>query len=329
MTVGIGSVVKIGRASTVAATLLLSGTSSQPGLAPIAVTGTISDSTGTTWTLNIRAPDGTDAAAMLSATSGAISGGSASPSSTFTPTFLAGAGTYVLWLTDNAGNRSLPLRITIGDVARRLVRLNLANATVINGTKVTGNTSLGETSRVEIASGVGGHGNVDADLDAYGALIDLGAKPAAATRIRVRLVVPNPPASNGTGGNCSIAPVIIPNSAAWVVNRGHHCELRINTSNVLQPGLPARIGTYPSASGTLTGVLIADMAVFLDASSLGPCVHHHITGNTGALIQNENLAWVAGAVTSILVGVAVGARAASLGATLDWGSGIEMWAGWA
>lgn len=206
--------------------------------------------------------------------------------------------------------------------AAGLTDVDFSAGTTVNADRFDGSTSWGTSSTIVAADQ---HGRLDTGLDAGVRFGEAIARPTGAIGFRLRVRIPNPPGSNGTGGNAGLA-FGVARQNTLLAQEGYWSAFFINTGDTLKlPNQVQRWGSNVSLTATtVEGVLVADMTVYFEDNVASYAIAHMLgetTGGPALPVQSSDLG---STVTNLYPFWATDMAAASPSASLSWGAGCSQ-----
>ena len=185
-------------------------------------------------------------------------------------------------IPSSSSNRIVPEPPAQSDAG--MITVDMSGATESNTGQKGGNTSLGQSSRIEIAAV---HGRPDSGLDSYTATVELTDKPADAIGIRVSMTCSTPDAAAAIGSNAGLY-LYFGSTATPTQNAAYLAGWQwqnVNTRYRTHEGV-SRMGTVPGGVTIIdtqanVGELYAVMDIYLDETDLPTRAASRIWGEGG------------------------------------------------
>lgn len=200
-----------------------------------------------------------------------------------------------------------------------LVAIDLNTGTTVNAGMFGGSSSWGTTSTVQIAAL---HGRFDVGNDGGLRYVDIGAPPAGAQGLHVRLTCTGEPASNATGGITALL-ASVSRGVTIAANRGYTAGFRCLTAGTLKAGTVKVWGTGVGSDATVTGDLQVDLYVAfpVDTATGALSGHSGVGSGSDGGVDDTTLDGTFGA--ACYVGIGVENANASPSGTQTW-SGVAL-----
>lgn len=204
-----------------------------------------------------------------------------------------------------------------------LVAIDLSSGTEVNEDMFGASCSWGTSNTVEVAAQ---HGRFDVGLDAGLRYVDLGAPPAGAQGIHVRLTCTGEPTSNTTGGITALL-ASVSRATALAADRGYTAGFRSLTAGSLKAGAVQVWGTGVASGQTLAGDLQTDLYVGfpVDTATDAMSTHSGVTSGSDGGTSNDALDGTFG--SSLYVGIGVENANGTPSGTQTW-SGVTLSYAW-
>jgi len=200
-------------------------------------------------------------------------------------------------------------------------RVNLSTGTENNTGQRGGSNSLGSSSTIDVAAA---HGRLDAGMDGYNVMVDIGAKPSGARQLSVKLAVGTAPTSNGTGGYTELL-ALLGVAATPASSNGYMHGFNMQSNNTLRTTTQPKFGTGASNSSVISGnPLTTVMTVNINSDDRPvDAIASGQGGSSGEGFATQTSNTGADPAGNIFVGVGVGISSASPGAGITW-TGVTL-----
>lgn len=207
--------------------------------------------------------------------------------------------------------------------AASMTTIDLNTGTTVNSGMFGGSTAWSTSSTIEIAAQ---HGRFDVGLDGGLRYVDLGAPPAGAQGIHVRMTCTGEPTSNTTGGITALL-ASVSRAVTLAADRGYTAGFRSLTAGALKAGTVEAWGTGVASDATVTGDLQVDLYVGfpIDTATGALSTHSGVDSGSDGGTTDTSLDGVFG--SNLYVGIGVENANGTPSGTQTW-SGVALSYAW-